>query len=71
MKYNLIYLIFTIFIYYIFFKNDEKNKYILSEVRYSGLANRINCISSSLLLSIMAKRKLLSIFLIYKCSISF
>lgn len=46
-------------------------KYILSEVRNSGLANRINCISSSLLMSIITRRKMLSIIGFYNYSLSF
>lgn len=42
-------------------QNSNKDKYIISEVMNNGLANRINCISSSLLISILTRRKLLSI----------
>lgn len=67
----LIFTFIVISLCYIFYMNITVNKYIVGKVIYSGLANRINCISSALLISILSGRKLLSIFYIYLCSISF
>lgn len=65
-----LYILIIIDIYYLLYKKDEYNNYIISEIINNGLANRINCISSSLLISILSRRKLLSILCFYTNSIS-
>lgn len=62
---NIYSIILFCFIYFIYYKGlngrCENEKYLVAEIGNGGLANRINCLASSLLMSILCKRKLQSI----------